>query len=79
MAKRKVGSQIVKLKVGNHPDFLACWWHATYRWKVLNEGYKFVLDLISIKGLHTKLWAPKETKVLTLGISRLPLGSLGTK
>jgi hypothetical protein len=29
------------LEVGNHPDFLACKWHATYRWKALNEGYNF--------------------------------------
>jgi hypothetical protein len=25
----------------------------------LNKGYNFALDLISIGGLHTKLWAPK--------------------
>jgi len=35
--------------------------------------------LISIKGLHGKLWAPKATEVLAVGISGLPLGSLGTK
>ncbi len=37
------------------------------------------MDLISIKGLHTKLWARKITIVLIVRISRLPLGSLGTK
>jgi len=37
------------------------------------------LDLISIKGLHTKLWAPKVVRVLSLGILGLPCGSLGTK
>ncbi len=29
------------LKVENRPDFLACRWHATYYWKVINEGYNF--------------------------------------
>jgi len=40
------------LKVENHLDFLACRWRATYRWKVLDEGYKFVLNLIAIGGLQ---------------------------
>jgi len=48
--------------------------HATYRWKALDEGYSFALDLISIRGLHTKLWRPKVAGVPTLAISRLPLG-----
>ncbi len=47
------------LKVRNHPDLLACRWAATYRWKALDEGYNFALDLISIEVFHTKLWAPK--------------------
>ncbi len=51
------------LKVKNHPDFLMCRWHATYRWKVLDEAYNFALALTSIKGLHTKLWASKVAKV----------------
>jgi hypothetical protein len=67
------------LKVKNRPNFLACRWRATYPWKDLDEGYKFALDLISIEGLHTKLWAPKVTEVPTLGISGFPLGSPGTK
>jgi len=37
------------------------------------------LDLISIRGLHAKLWAPKVAGVPTLAISGLPLGSPGTK
>jgi len=49
------------------------------RWKVLNEGYNFALDLISIISLRTKLWAFKVTGFPTLGISRLSLGSPGTK
>jgi hypothetical protein len=51
----------------------------TYFYKALNEGYKFALDLISIGGVHTKLCTPKVAGVPTLGISRLPLGNLGTK
>jgi hypothetical protein len=67
------------LKVKNWPDFLACRWRATYRHKVLNEGYNFSLDLIAIKGFQVKLWTPKVMGVLTMGIPGLPLGSLGTK
>jgi hypothetical protein len=67
------------LKVMNCPDSLAFRWHATYRWKALNEGYNFALDLISIGGLTTKLWAPKVVGVLILGISRLPLGNPETQ
>ncbi len=67
------------IKSGNRPNFLVCGWHATYHWKALNEGYNFALDLISIEGLHTKLWAPKVLGVLTLGILGLPLRNLGTK
>jgi len=29
--------------------------------------------------MHTKLWGPKVVEILTLTISRLPLGSPGTK
>jgi len=51
----------------------------TYRWKALNEGYNFAFDLISIRGLHAKLWRPKVAGVPTLAILGLPLGSPGTK
>jgi hypothetical protein len=50
-----------------------------YHWKALDEGYNFALDLISIRGLHAKLWRPKVAGVPTLAISGLPLGSPGTK
>ncbi len=70
MAKRKVGSQ---------PNLLACKCCATYCLKVLDEDYNFASDFISIRGLHTKLWGPKVAEVPTLGISRLPFGSFGTK
>jgi hypothetical protein len=42
-------------------------------------GYNFALDLISIRGLNTKLWDPKITRGPTLAISKLPFGSLETK
>jgi hypothetical protein len=67
------------LKVGNRPDLLTYRWRATYCWKVLDKGYNFALDLILIVGLQKTLWAPKIAGVPSLGISRLPLGSLGTK
>ncbi len=45
----------------------------------MDEGYNFALDLISIKGMHTKLLGPKVARVPTLGISGLPFVSIGTK
>jgi len=54
-------------------------WHATYHWKALNKGYNFAQDLISIRGLKTKLWGPKVEGAPTLKISGFPFGSLGTK
>jgi hypothetical protein len=50
-------------------NFLMCMWHVTYHWKAFDEGYNFALDLISIRGFHTKLWGPKIAGVPTLGIS----------
>jgi hypothetical protein len=47
--------------------------------KAFDEGYNFASDLISIRGLHTKLWRPKVVGVLTLAILGLSLGSPGTK
>ncbi len=43
------------------------------------RSYNFASNLISIGGLHTKLWAPKVAQVLTVGILKLPLGSPETK
>jgi len=68
-----------RLKVGNWSDFLVCRWSVTYRWKVLDEGYNFAFNLISIEGLHTKLWGPKVARVSILGISGLPIRNPGTK
>ncbi len=86
MAKRRVKSQIGNLtpeswplKVKNRPDFLTCRWRVTYHWKAFDKHYNFSLDLISIDGLHTKLWTPKVLKIPTVGISGFPLGSPKTK
>jgi hypothetical protein len=54
-------------KVGNRLNFLACKRRARYRWKALDEGYNFALDLIANRGMHTKLWASKVTGIPTLG------------
>jgi hypothetical protein len=67
------------LKVKNWPDSLAFRWRATYRWKALDEGYNFALDLIVIGGLHKKLCAFKVMGDLVVAISGLSFGSLGTK
>ncbi len=56
-----------------------CKWRPTCSWKSLDKGYNFALDLISIKGLHAKLWAPKVAGVPTVGTLKLPLGSPETK
>jgi hypothetical protein len=50
-------------------------WSATHRWKDLEENYKFVLNLIPIRGLSWELWAPKVAGVQTGTVSRLLLGS----
>ncbi len=56
-----------------------CRSRATYRWKDLDEGYNFALDLISIGGLHAKLWAHKVVRIPVVRISGLSLGSPETK
>jgi hypothetical protein len=58
------------------PCIQAC---ATYCWKALHEGYNFASNLISIKGLHAKLWALKVAIILVVRISGLPFGHPGTK
>ncbi len=40
----------------------------TYLWKVLDEGYKFSLNLTTIEGLHKKLWPSKMSGVLIVRI-----------
>ncbi len=67
------------LKVRNRPNLFRCMWLATYHWKAVDKGYNFALELISIWGLHAKLWAPKVAGVPTVGILGLPFGSPETK
>jgi len=67
------------LKARNHPNFLACRWRATCRWKALDKDYNFALKLTSIEGLHTKLCASKIAGIPISRISGLPLGNLRTK
>jgi hypothetical protein len=59
------------------PCVQVCRWHATNRWKDLNEGYNFTSDFTSIGGLHAKLCTSKVVGVSILGISGLPLGVPG--
>jgi hypothetical protein len=66
-------------KVGNRPNPSVCRWSATNRWKALKESYKFSLDLIPIRGLSKKLWTHKVSGVQIGTVSRLLLGSPGTK
>jgi hypothetical protein len=54
-------------------------WLTTYRWKALDKGYNFASDLISIRGVHTKLRGPKVAEIPIPGVSRLPFGSPETK
>jgi hypothetical protein len=42
-------------------------WRATYRWKALDQGYNFALDLIAIGNFHPKLWAPKVEGIPVVG------------
>jgi hypothetical protein len=77
--KRWESNWLPTIKSQKSPDFFAWRWRATYRWKDFDKDYNFSLDLISIRGLHEKLWAPKVTEVLVVGILGLPLRSPGTK
>jgi hypothetical protein len=67
------------LKVRNRPNPGVCRWSATHHGKVFDKGYNFSLDLIAIRGLYMKLCALKVAGVPIVGISGLPLGSLGIK
>jgi hypothetical protein len=83
MAKRRVGNQIgIWLPTTKSRELIDCSvfrCRATYHWKDLDKGYNFALDLISIKGLHAKLWRPKVAEIQTLAISGLPLENPVTK
>jgi hypothetical protein len=52
---------------------------ATWRWKALFEGYKFGLDLVSIRGRGEELRSPKVPGIQTETVSGLHFGSPGKK
>jgi hypothetical protein len=82
-SKEKLGVKLAvwlpTIKSRTRPDFLICRQGVIYRWKTLDEGYNFAWDLITIKGLQARLWAPKVMGIPVVGISGLPLGSPKTK
>jgi hypothetical protein len=47
------------LKVGNRPFPDIRFENATRRWKDIDEGYNFGLDLVAIRLCSQELWAPK--------------------
>jgi hypothetical protein len=67
------------LKVGNRPDPGVCRWSATHCWKILEQSYKFALDLILIRGWSWELWASKVPGVQTGTVLGLHLESPKTK
>ncbi len=75
----KLAVSFPTIKSWESPNFLMFRVRATYCWKALNKGYNFGSKLISIGGLHTKLWGPRVAGVPTLGILKLPSGNPMTK
>jgi hypothetical protein len=67
------------LKVGNWPDPGVFRWSATFRWKDLDESYKFASNLVPIGGLRKELWPCKVARVQTGIVLGLLLGSPETK
>jgi hypothetical protein len=65
------------LKVKNRPELDACKWSAIHRWKVINESYKFALDLVPIGDMSSlaKLQESKPTQFRDSSLGR----SLGIK
>jgi hypothetical protein len=66
-------------KFGNRPLPDVCSGSATWRWKALDESYKFGSNLVLIRVRGEKLWTPKVPRVQTETISGLLLGSPGKK
>jgi hypothetical protein len=67
------------LKVRNRPESDVIRQSATWRWKALEEGYKFGSDLVPIRGRGKKLWSPKVPGVQIGTVSGLHFGSPGKK
>jgi hypothetical protein len=68
--------RITHLDISNRSYDKKKGWESNWQ---LDEGNNFVLDLIVIRHLHAKLWAPKIEGIPTMGILRLPLRSPETK
>ncbi len=81
MAKRKDGSQIGSrpLKVKNRPISLREGGMQHTVGKFSTRAITLLKTSFQSEGLHAKLWAPKVTEILVMGILRLPLRSPGTK
>jgi hypothetical protein len=67
------------LNVENRPVLNMRSRSATWSWKALLEGYKFGLDLVSIRGQGEELRSPKVSGVQTGTVSGLHFGSPGKK
>jgi len=67
------------LKVRNWPLPDVAWGSATRRWKALDEGYNFGLDLVPIRVRGKELWASKILGLQLETVSGLQLGSPGKK
>jgi hypothetical protein len=65
------------LKVGNRPDPGIYRQSVTHRWKVLEESYNFVLDLVLIQDWGEKLWVSEVPGIKIGTVSRLHFGSPG--
>jgi hypothetical protein len=66
------------LKVGNRPLPDVCRWSAMGRWKALEEGYNFGLNLTPIRGQSQELWVSKVPGVQPGTVSGLQLGTTTT-
>jgi hypothetical protein len=67
------------LKVGNRPVRDVSSESATWRWKVLFEGYNFGSDLIPIGGWGEELWSPKVLGLQPETVLGLHFGNPGKK
>jgi len=70
---------IWNISYGQKKDRKSNWQFDSQPLKVRNRPNLPASNLISIRGLHAKLWAPKVTRVPTLAMSGFPLGNSRTK
>jgi hypothetical protein len=67
------------LKIGNHIKLCAYKWHATYCWKVIDEGNNFALDSFQLKVYIRNYGLPKFCESQFWKFWDSQLGSPGTK